>query len=64
MRSPDYVRIIGPTDSPVEVHVNPSGLVLWSSDWSRMDDLTRECYLVREHGGPGTYGDVGYLLAD
>ena len=64
MKAPDYARLIGPAESQVEVHVNDSGSVLWSSDWSRMDDLARAGYLARRNCGPATFGHVDYFVPE
>ena len=62
MKAPDYARLIGPAGSQVEIHVNDqSGVVFWSSDWCRMDDLARAGYLTRKNYGPDTYGHVDYF---
>ena len=64
MKAPDYARLVGPAESQVEVHVNDSGSVLWSSDWSRMDDLVRDGHLTRKSYGPATYGHVDYFIPE
>ena len=61
---PPYARLVGPADSQVEVHVNDSGGVVWSSDWTRMDDLARAGYLTRKNYGPATYGHVDYFVPE
>ena len=65
MKAPDYARLIGPAGSQVEIHVNDqSGVVFWSSDWCRMDDLARAGYLTRKNYGPATYGHVDYFTPE
>lgn len=58
---PDYTLPL--LNGPLTVSAyGPRNAIGWCSDWCRIHELKDAGYATTEHGGPGMYGHVDYLL--